>query len=66
MKTSGKVMLVLIALVWILAFYSMGFNGFAVFFAVIGTFFVMAGLNGWVKAKGDMYLANKYDESKRQ
>ena len=66
MKTSGKVMLALIALVWILAFYNMGFNGFAVFFGVIGTFFVMAVLNGWVKTKGDMYLANKYDESKRQ
>ena len=58
--------LIAIALVWVAAFYSMGFNGFSIFFAVLGTLMVGASVQGWNKAKGDAYLADKYDESKRQ
>lgn len=65
-KTVGAITLISIIVIWILCFISMGFNGFAVFFAVIGTLMVGAVVSGIAKAKGDMYLANKYDESKQK
>jgi len=58
--------LIAIILIWIASFYTMGFNGFSIFFAVLGTLIVGASINGWNKAKGDAYLASKFDESKRQ
>ena len=45
-KTVANVTVGLIVLVWILAFANMGFNGFAVFFGVLGTLMVGAGANG--------------------
>lgn len=65
-KTVGNVTLILIAAIWGFLIYNLGLNGFTIFFGIIGTLTVGAGVAGWTRSKGEMYLANKYDESKKQ
>jgi len=64
MKASGIALIITIALIWIVCLVTM--SVFGIPFAVIGSLLVMAGLNGWNKAKGNAYLANRYDETKKQ
>ena len=65
MKTSGKVMIIALAIIWGFCIVSMG-PVFGSFFAVLGTILVLAINAGVVKSKGDMYLSQKYDEGKKQ
>lgn len=65
-KKVANITVIFIVMVWALCFFFMGFNGFAVFFGVLGTLAVGAFINGWMKAKGEMYLANKYDGNKKK
>ena len=58
--------LCLIALVWVLCFYSMEFNILTLYFGILGTALIAGVMNVWVKTKKDAYLANKYDENRRQ
>ena len=65
MKTSGKVMIIALAIIWGFCIVTMG-PVFGAFFAVLGTILVLAINAGIVKSKGDMYLSQKYDEGKKQ
>lgn len=64
------VLIVPIALVWLFLLAKIGANGFTVFFGIIGSilWLVIVGgiVDGITKAKGEMYLANKYDEEKNK
>lgn len=65
-KKVANTMLISIAMVWALCFFFMGFNVFAIFFGVLGTVMVIEAVDEWIKTKGEMYLANKYDENKKK
>lgn len=65
-KKVANITVIFIVMVWALCFFFMGFNGFAVFFGVLGTLMVGACTGGWMKAKGEIYLADKYDENKKR
>ena len=64
------VMFGLIAIIWAFCLITIGFNGFGIFFALGGTFTVIlcygAGKLGSNAAKSAQYMANKYDDSKKQ
>jgi len=65
LKTSGKVMIIALVIIWGFCIVTMG-PVFGAFFAVLGTILVLAINAGIVKSKGDMYLSQKYDEGKKQ
>ena len=65
MKTSGRVMIIALVIIWGFCIVSMG-PVFGAFFAVLGTILVLAINAGIVKSKGDRFLAQKFDESKKQ
>lgn len=54
--------------IWIVSLVKIGFNIFCIIFGVIGSIIyisIVAGcVDGITKAKGEMYLANKYDKEK--
>jgi hypothetical protein len=64
------IMFGLIAVIWAFCLIAIGFNGFGILFALGGTITVIlcygAGVMGNKAGKGIMYMADKYDDSKKQ
>lgn len=56
--------------IWVFFLAKIGLNVFGAVFGIIGSIFyiiVVAGsIDGVTKAKGEMYLAKKYDEEKQK